>query len=155
MADDKHYVPGDFYRIDDMSGFKVRSDKTRKMWYGTWRRDKSWEPRNAQDFVRGVRDYQNAPEPRPRQLNVFIGPLGTTLTADVVAQAILLPVVSSVRMLIGDALTIMLSNGIQFSTTVAALPTQTSIQISNPLPYAASSGAPILDLTAYSQPSLS
>lgn len=155
MADDKHYVPGDFYRIDDMSGFKVRSDRTRKMWYGTWRREKSWEPRNAQDFVRGVRDYQNAPEPRPRQTNVFIGPLGTTLTADVAAQATTLPVVSSVRMELGDTLTVMLANGIQFHTTVSNTPTQTSILISTPLPYAASSGAPVLDLTAYSQPSLS
>lgn len=155
MADDKHYVPGDFYRIDDMSGFKIRAGRTRKMWYGTWRREKSWEPRNQQDFVRGVRDYQNVPEARPRQLNVFIGPLGTTLTAAVAAQAILLPVESSVRMLIGDSITVMLSNGVQFHTTIANLPTQLSIQVSNPLPYAASSGAPVLDLTAYSQPSLS
>lgn len=72
MADDKHYVPGDFYRIDDKTGFKVRANRTRKEWTNMIVRDQSFEYRQPQDFVRGVIDDQNVPEPRPRQHDVFI-----------------------------------------------------------------------------------
>ena len=66
MADDKHYVPGDFYRICDRTGFKIRSGKTKKEWNGRIVRKESWEPRQPQDLVRGIADYQAVPEPRPR-----------------------------------------------------------------------------------------
>ena len=29
MADDKHYIGGDNYILDDLSGFKIRRSKTR------------------------------------------------------------------------------------------------------------------------------
>lgn len=72
MADDKHYVPGSFYRICDITGFKVRAERTRKLWSGTIRRIQSWEARQPQDFVKGVRDDQAVPDPRPRQVDRFI-----------------------------------------------------------------------------------
>ncbi len=72
MADDKHYVPGSFYRICDITGFKVRAERTHKMWSGTIRRIQSWEPRQPQDFVKGVRDDQAVSDPRPRQIDRFI-----------------------------------------------------------------------------------
>jgi hypothetical protein len=72
MADDKHYVPGSFYRICDITGFKVRAERTRKMWSGTIRRIASWEARQPQDFVKGVKDDQAVPDPRPRQVDRFI-----------------------------------------------------------------------------------
>lgn len=73
MADDRHYIPGSWYRLDERTGFKVRAEKTRKEWTGRIVRDQSWEARQPQDFVRGVRDDQTVPEPRPRQPNVFVG----------------------------------------------------------------------------------
>jgi hypothetical protein len=72
MADDKHYVPGDFYRICDRTGFKVRASKTRKQWDNLIVRLESFEPRQPQDFVRGVPDNQTVPEPRPHQKDIFI-----------------------------------------------------------------------------------
>lgn len=78
MADDRHYVPGDFYRIDDRTGFKVRSGRTRMEWTGFIVSTKVWEERQPQDFVRGVKDNQNVPNPRPRQPNVFIEPNATS-----------------------------------------------------------------------------
>ena len=54
MADDKHYVPGTFYRICDMTGFKVRSFRTKKQWNNIIVRDQSWEARQPQDFVQAV-----------------------------------------------------------------------------------------------------
>lgn len=73
MADDKHYVPGDFYRIDDRTGFKTRASRTRKEWTGMIVDKARWEARQPQDFVKGVTDNQNVPDPRPRQPNVYIG----------------------------------------------------------------------------------
>lgn len=72
MADDKHYVPGSFYRICDRTGFKVRAGRTRKEWTGRIVRTQSFEMRQPQDFVKGVVDYQAVPDPRPRQTNRFI-----------------------------------------------------------------------------------
>lgn len=72
MADDRHYVPGDYYRIDDRSGFKVRAKRTRQEWTGFIVADNLWEIRQPQDFVKGVRDDQTVPLPRPRQPDTFI-----------------------------------------------------------------------------------
>jgi hypothetical protein len=72
MADDKHFVMGDFYRICDQTGFKIRANRTKKQWNNYIVREQSFELRQPQDFVRGVRDDQTVPEPRPRQTNVFL-----------------------------------------------------------------------------------
>ena len=72
MATERFYKPGSFYRIDDMSGFAVRAERTKRMWYGTYRADNNWEPRNAQDFVTGVRDDQTVPDPRPVAPPTFV-----------------------------------------------------------------------------------
>jgi hypothetical protein len=75
MADDRHYVPGDFYRICDRTGFKVRAGKTRKEWTGIIVRSDVWEARHPQDFVRGTRDDQRVPDARPRPANKTTRPL--------------------------------------------------------------------------------
>lgn len=67
------YKPGDFWRIDDNSGFKVRSSRTAKQWDGFITTDP--DIRNPQDFVRGRADHQNVPEPRPEQTDVFVSNL--------------------------------------------------------------------------------
>lgn len=74
MADDRHYVPGDWYRICDRTGYKVRASKTKKEWTGNIVRDQSFELRQPQDFVRGRKDPQTVPDARPRQTNHFIEP---------------------------------------------------------------------------------
>jgi len=70
--DDKHYVPGSFYRIDDRTGFKRRAYRTRKEWTGLIVDRQVWEARQPQDFVKGVFDDQTVPQPRPRSPNTFI-----------------------------------------------------------------------------------
>lgn len=72
MADDRHYVPGEYFQICDFTGFKIRNSRTKKVWTGMQVREQSWEARNAQDFVRGVVDDQTVAIPRPRQTNVFV-----------------------------------------------------------------------------------
>lgn len=68
--------PGDFWRIDDRSGFKVPASRTRKEWTGEIVDRKSYEARHPQDFVRARRDEQRVPDPRPRPEDVFQFPPG-------------------------------------------------------------------------------
>lgn len=61
--------------ICDASGFKVDADRLVRQWDGAMcdRRfvDKRRQP---QDFVRGVRDDQRHPNPRPEAADTFIAP---------------------------------------------------------------------------------
>lgn len=168
MADDRHYVPGDFYRIDDRTGFKVRAKRTRKEWTNLIVDQDRWEPRHPQDFVKGVIDDQTVPEPRPRQTDVFLGPLETTLTIGVgypllledgsvfqppliiepVGVTTTVNVASATRILIGDTVQIMLDNGQFFTTTVVGVPSLTSITLAAPVPAMAAAGNIVQDLTA-------
>lgn len=74
MGRDLHYKPGSFYRKCDQTGFMTRAEKTSKQWNDLYVRDQSFEERQPQDFVRGVYDYQNVPEPRPLPPDRFINP---------------------------------------------------------------------------------
>lgn len=157
MADDRHYVPGDYYRICERTGFKVRANRTKKEWTNRYVRDISFEMRQPQDFVTGVRDDQTVFEPRPRSTDSFQGPLGTTLSANAVpsnAAPFLLNFTSTVRMFIGDTVSVMLDNGEMFKVILVDVPSQTSVQTDRPLPSKASSGNVVIDISAVSDPIL-
>lgn len=148
MADDLHYVGGTWYRICDRTGFKIRNWRTRKEWTGRWVRDQSFEERQPQDFVRGVIDEQFVPEPRPRQLNVFLGPLQTMTTADINAGETVIPVQSTIRMSVNDSVEVMMSNGEYFLSKIADIPSRTAFQLQSPLPWFVTSGSFVTDTTA-------
>jgi hypothetical protein len=152
MADDKHYVGGEWYRICDRTGFKIRDTRTRKEWTNRIVRDRSWEPRQPQDFVQGVTDDQTVVDPRPRQLDEFQGPLGTTLTATAQAGATFISVQSSVRMFAGDVLQVMTDLGQYFNTTIVDVLNTNLIQIGTALPYRCTSGNVVIDASAVSNP---
>ncbi len=84
MADDRHYVGGDNYLIDDLSGFKIRASRARMIPGGQtgflYVDPKRWEPQQPQDFVQVVRDDQTVAVARPRQQNRFVI-LGTSVVA--------------------------------------------------------------------------
>lgn len=148
---DRIYIPGDFYRIDERTGRKVRAKDTRKEWTGRIVNVDSWEERQPQDFVRGVRDDQFVPEPRPRQVDTFLGPLTTTLSAKFTPSnpPWLLNVVSTVRMENGDKLQIILDGDANTATTtITSIISLTQIQISTNLPFSASSGNLVTDISA-------
>lgn len=65
------FKKGSWNRISDRSGFKVKADRTRKEWTNAIVMDREWEPRNAQEFVRGIPDMQAAPDPRPEAADTF------------------------------------------------------------------------------------
>lgn len=72
MSESVRFKPGDWYRICDLTGFKVRASHTRKQWNGYIVRKESWEARPQQDMVRGVADYQAVPEARPPPATTYI-----------------------------------------------------------------------------------
>ncbi len=154
MADDKHYVGGDWYRIDDRTGFKVRQGQTRKEWNGLIVRNQSWEPRQPQDLVQGVADDQTVSEPRPRQVNQFIGPLTTVTTAPLVINATVVHLQSSLRMLIGDTLWIMMDNGVVMVTFISSVPDSFTVHISPGMLWTSAANSQVTDVTAESVPIL-
>lgn len=66
------YVPGDFYCICDVCGFKMRASETRLRWDKLRVCHKDWEPRHPQDGVRGRRDRQAVRGARPEAPDVFL-----------------------------------------------------------------------------------
>jgi hypothetical protein len=65
------YRPGDFYRICDVCGFKVRASETKKRWDGMIVCLPDWEPRHPQESVRGKTDKQAVRDARPEAPDVF------------------------------------------------------------------------------------
>lgn len=66
------YSPGNYWRICDLSGKRVRASDTVTLWNGLIVARDWYEARNPQDFVRGVADNQRVPDPRPESADVFL-----------------------------------------------------------------------------------
>lgn len=66
--------------ICDICGQRWKLVQLRKNWKGQMVCPPDYEPRNAQDFVRGVRDKQKVRNARPESADVFIEP--TSITPD-------------------------------------------------------------------------
>ena len=72
MGDADHYKHGDYNAICDKCGFKYKASQLRKTWDNLMVCKKDWEPRQPQDFVKGVKDKQTVPWARPEPENVFV-----------------------------------------------------------------------------------
>jgi len=124
MADDRHYVPGDNYILDDLSGFKVRVSASRRIpggQTGNAQVDiKRWEPQQPQDFVRGVVDNQSVAIARPRQANQFVV-VGTWVVAPSARLTDEIEVDDATGFAAGDIVQIMLDSGDNFVTGVTAV----------------------------------
>lgn len=68
------YVPGEHNVIDDRTGFKIKSRDARKEWNGFVVRQRSYEERHPQDFVRARRDNQAVQNPRSEPADDFLTP---------------------------------------------------------------------------------
>lgn len=145
MGRDLHYVPGSFYRVDDRTGFPTRAGRTRKEWNGLIVDERFWEPRQPQDLVRGLPDYQAVPEPRPLAPNVFVGPTSVALGAFAPVGSLILTVQTLRGLVVGDAVGVMLDSGVLFNTTLTAFVDGTHVRIQNRLPGAASNGNVLTD----------
>ena len=69
------YVPGDNWTICDISGKQILMSKSVKTWDGLRVDPAYWYPKHPQLMVRAVPDHMAVLDDRPRQTDVFIGPL--------------------------------------------------------------------------------
>jgi len=61
------YIPGDFYRLCDICGRKIRSTESRKMWNNLIVCQNDWEPRHPQEELHTApKDKQSVKDARPR-----------------------------------------------------------------------------------------
>lgn len=144
------YIPGDFWRDCDRCGFRYRSSETFRTWDNLWVCAEDFETRHPQDFVRGRKDNQNVPDPRPEPVATFIGPLSTSLTADASSSATTLTVESSARFESGDTIGIACDSG-TVRRNVDTVPASTSITITAALGDSAKSGASIVNFSAVAE----
>ena len=61
MSGQSYFAPGQWNAACFRCGFKFKSSELRKTWQGFWACDRCWEPRQPQDFVRGVKDDSSVP----------------------------------------------------------------------------------------------
>lgn len=150
------YIAGDFWRICDVCGFRYRSSMTRTRWDNLIVCDADFETRHPQDFVRGQKDSQVVPDPRPDALASFIGPLTTAVSVVAVAGATTISVDSSVRFDSSDDLGIMLDDGNVQRVEVQSVPDATSIILTSAtkLRGSASVGAIVINYSAVSLPDI-
>lgn len=137
MANDKWYNPGDWYQLDDLSGFKIRASRSRRIPGGQTGNlivaPERWEAQQPQDFVRGVVDDQTVPVPRPRQTNQFTV-LATFVTAPSARLSYSITVDTSAGFAVGNNVFLMLDNGENFLTSIGGIDGN-EIFLGTPLPY--------------------
>lgn len=66
------YRHGDWNAACDRCGFKFKFSELRRTWDNLYVCRKDWEPRQPQDFVRGVPDRQALPVSRPEGEDDFL-----------------------------------------------------------------------------------
>lgn len=81
MSYTPRYDRGDWKALCDVCGRQLKASALRQRWDGLKTCDDDWEPRQPQDFVRGVADYQAPPWTRPEPSNQFI-PVTVIYTPD-------------------------------------------------------------------------
>jgi hypothetical protein len=139
------YRPGSFFRADDRSGFVRRADDTQQEWNGLIVGKDLWEERQPQDFVRGVPDIQTVPNPRPSPPPGFYGPVYAQISANVAIGATFIPLNAVNTFTAGNAVGIMLDNGVMFNTAQVGPSTTLGITIAAPMPYTAQSGNDVVN----------
>jgi hypothetical protein len=61
-----YYVMGSYNMACDECGRGFKAGELKKRWDGAYTCSACWEPRQPQDFVRGVKDNPSVPIARPR-----------------------------------------------------------------------------------------
>ena len=72
MSNNTYYKKGGFWAICDVCGFKYRASQMRERWDGLMVCPDDWNPRQPQDFVKGVPEDTTTPWSRTRVPDTFI-----------------------------------------------------------------------------------
>jgi len=145
------YIPGDPWKVCDVCGFEYRASQTRRRWDNLIVCDADYETRHPQDFVRGRKDRQNVPDPRPEPPDVFLGPLMTTTTAAANPGATSLTVESTARFEAGDDIGIITSDGEILRRVVDTVASSVSLTLTVALSAGVSSGALVINYDAVAE----
>lgn len=78
----KRYIKGDHKVICDRTGFEKMRSQCRYEWNGLLVAEDEWEPRQPQDFVRGVPDGMPVEDVRPDSKPEFVGLCGKVITLE-------------------------------------------------------------------------
>jgi hypothetical protein len=144
------YIPGDPWKVCDVCGFEYRSSETRRRWDNLIVCESDFETRHPQDFVRGRKDRQNIPDPRPEAPDRFLGPLSTTTTAAANPGATSLAVESTARFEAGDDIGI-ISGGETLRRVVDTVASSVSLTLTVALDASVSSGALVINYDAVAE----
>lgn len=139
------FMMGSFYRTDDRSGFVNRAENTKQEWNELIVSKKLWEPRQPQDFVKGVADNQFVPDSRSENPALWQGPLNYQLVNDYAVGATFLALNYTAGISADDKVGVMLDTGAYFNTSVVGSPSGGGITIAAPLPDTASMGNIVTD----------
>lgn len=124
MADDRHYIGGDNYLLDDLSGFKIRASKAKMIpggqTGGLMVAPARWEPQQPQDLVTGEADDMTVAVSRSRQQNRFTI-LGTSVSAPSPRLSFVIQVQSALGFAVGQNVYLMLDTGDQFLTSIGGI----------------------------------
>lgn len=150
---DDTYERGNNWLIDDRSGFRIRRREARQEWNGAIVHMDDWEPRHPQDFVKGRRDDQRVPAPRPDSVPTYYGPLTGRVTADATASATSLTVDESARFRPGDIVGVY-SSGDLVRLTVDTIVDEFTISFTTILGGPVQAGTLITNFSAVSQPNI-
>jgi hypothetical protein len=133
-----YYRPGDYYQIDDISGFKIRASRSKRIPGGQTGglvvAPERYEEQQPQDFVRGVIDIQTVEVPRPRQPNQFVI-VGTYVTSFAPRLTNWISVDDSREFRVLDRIMVMLNNSDPFHATITSI-VRNQLQITPSLPHA-------------------
>jgi ethanolamine utilization microcompartment shell protein EutS len=131
------YIPGDYYMICDVCGFKYRRSDMKERWDGHWTCLKDWEPRHPQDYVKGKEDQQAVPIARPDTTDFYNQ---VTLSADASEGDTTITVSSATNISDDDNIGITLDDGTIQWTYVNGTPVGNVVTLGEILDGDASSG---------------
>jgi len=69
---------GDYNAICDVCGRKFKFSRLRQKWDNTWACEQDWEPRQPQDYLKGIKDNMSVPLSRPDPPALFLDELIVT-----------------------------------------------------------------------------
>lgn len=88
MSYRSRYDKGDWKVICDVCGREFKASILRQRWDGLMVCQDDWEPRQPQDFVRGVADVQAPPWTRPEASDTFVSGFSASVTITANYQAL-------------------------------------------------------------------
>lgn len=145
---------GDFWRIDDRTGFRVPASETVKEWNGAIVHRRHSEPRHPQDLLRARPNRMRVPDARPPPVDQYIGPLMTEITEAASAGDRVIDVLHTDRFLPGDRIGLYLGSGDMYRAIVQIVESSTELRLTAPLPDAVAVGGVVVNFTAVSPPVL-